>query len=212
LKELGYQYFTIKEDADCILIDPYETDGMWYEHTKETLKESIKWIFDTEGYKVIDCGIDEGLFLSLAAIRTDTDKNQWFASKTKNPKYPMRVCTEDDYKEFFGLSFNNYQKMSAEEIQKFYSAVDCMDREQNNKLNEKYFIWIAREPDVEDKYSDAYIPGKLSAFYDTPIYHYNSDTKKDEWCCARKISDIPSYMFPNITFENSPVKFEQINK
>ena len=31
-------------------------------------------------YPIIDCGTNEELFLAIAAIRDDTDKNQWFIS------------------------------------------------------------------------------------------------------------------------------------
>lgn len=75
------------------------------------------------------------------------------------------------------------------------------------KSNPKY-IWIAREKDIEDKYSDAYIPGKLNLFYDSPLYVYNSKTERKEWGCARKIAEIPNYMYPDVTFKNSPVKFK----
>ena len=70
------------------------------------------------------------------------------------------------------------------------------------------YIWIAREEDIEDKYSDAYIPGKLNLFYDKPSYVYNSEKRREEWGCARKIAEIPNYMYPDVTFENSPVKLK----
>lgn len=38
--------------------------------------------YDTNGLKeidgLIDCGTNEDLFLAIAALRDDTDKNQWF--------------------------------------------------------------------------------------------------------------------------------------
>ena len=74
------------------------------------------------------------------------------------------------------------------------------------------FIWVARDPDIEDRYSDSQLLGKLTAFYDTPIYCFNGDTGRQEWCRARKIGDLPSYMFPDISFKNSPVKFKQISE
>lgn len=81
------------------------------------------------------------------------------------------------------------------------------ERLKEKKMETKY-IWIAREEDIEDKYSDAYLPGKLSLFYDTPLYVYNSKKERKEWGCARKISEIPNYMFPEVTFKNSPIKFK----
>lgn len=77
----------------------------------------------------------------------------------------------------------------------------------DTKSNPKY-IWIAREEDIEDKYSDAFIPGVLNLFYDKPSYVYNSEKGRKEWGCARKIAEIPNYMYPDVTFKNSPIKFK----
>lgn len=76
-----------------------------------------------------------------------------------------------------------------------------------DKSNPKY-IWIAREEDIEDKYSDAFIPGILNLFYDKPSYIYNSEKGRKEWGCARKIAEIPNYMYPDVIFKNSPVKLK----
>lgn len=213
LKNLGYQYFTIKEDADCILIDPYETDGMWYEYKKDALEGIVKEL-KYGGQSIIDCGTDENTFIALASIRTDTDKNQWFASNYKH-RYLDRYdsyhfCTKDDYREYFGdnpqdVNYDDFHKMTANEVVEFMN---------NNYIAPKQesFIWVAREPDIEDRYSESQLLGKLTAFYDTPIYCFNGDTGRQEWCRARKIADLPSYMFPDISFKNSPVKFKQTNE
>ena len=213
LKNLGYQYFTIREDADCILIDPYETDGMWYEYKKDALKDILKEL-KYGGQSIIDCGTDERSFIALASIRTDTDKNQWFASNYKH-RYmdcyaSYHFCTNDDYRDYFGdnpqdENYDDFHKMTPNEVVEFMN---------NNYIAPKQesFIWVAREPDIEDRYSDSQLLGKLTAFYDTPIYCFNGDTGRQEWCRARKIGDLPSYMFPDITFKNSPVKFKQTNE
>lgn len=213
LKNLGYQYFTIREDADCILIDPYETDGMWFEYKKDVLKGVIKELKD-EGLPIVDCGTDERTFIALASIRTDTDKNQWFASNYKhrylNQYESYHFCTKDDYREYFGdnpqdVNYDDFHKMTANEIVEFMNNDYIVPKQES-------FIWVAREPDIEDRYSDSQLLGKLTAFYDTPIYRFNGDTGRQEWCCARKIGDLPSYMFPDISFKNSPVKFKQISE
>lgn len=213
LKNLGYQYFTIKEDADCILIDPYETDGMWYEYKQDVLKGILKEL-KYGGQSIIDCGTDENTFIALASIRTDTDKNQWFASNYKhrylNSYASYHFCTKDDYREYFGdnpqdVNYDDFHKMTANEVVEFMN---------NNYIAPKQesFIWVAREPDIEDRYSESQLLGKLTAFYDTPVYCFNGDTGRQEWCRARKIADLPSYMFPDISFKNSPVKFKQISE
>ena len=35
-------------------------------------------------YEFIDCGTNEELFLAIASLRDDTDKNQWFVNKDGN--------------------------------------------------------------------------------------------------------------------------------
>ena len=213
LKNLGYQYFTIREDADCILIDPYETDGMWYEYKKDALKDIVKEL-KYGGQSIIDCGTDERSFIALASIRTDTDKNQWFASNYKH-RYmdsyaSYHFCTKDDYRDYFGdnpqdENYDDFHKMTPNEVVEFMNNDYIAPKQES-------FIWVAREPDIEDRYSDSQLLGKLTAFYDTPIYCFNGDTGRQEWCRARKIGDLPSYMFPDISFKNSPVKFKQINE
>ena len=32
--------------------------------------------------------------------------------------------------------------------------------------------------------------------------------RREEWGCARKIAEIPNYMYPGVTFKNSPVKLK----
>lgn len=72
----------------------------------------------------IDCGTNEELFLAIASLRDDTDKNQWFASNyfDVNMK-PDRfvICTINDYKEFFGdcpytKNYDDYHKATVEEL------------------------------------------------------------------------------------------------
>ena len=213
LKNLGYQYFTIREDADCILIDPYETDGMWYEYKKDALKDIVKEL-KYGGQSIIDCGTDERSFIALASIRTDTDKNQWFASNYKH-RYmdsyaSYHFCIKDDYRDYFGdnpqdENYDDFHKMTPNEVVEFMNNDYIAPKQES-------FIWVAREPDIEDRYSDSQLLGKLTAFYDTPIYCFNGDTGRQEWCRARKIGDLPSYMFPDISFKNSPVKFKQISE
>ena len=75
-------------------------------------------------YPFIDCGTNEELFLAIAALRDDTDKNQWFTSNyfDVNMK-PDRfvICTINDYKEFFGdcpytKNYDDYHKATVEEL------------------------------------------------------------------------------------------------
>lgn len=71
LKELGYycgwhNLFTCVFGINSVYsLDDYDTNG---------LKE-------IDG--LIDCGTNEELFLAIAALRDDTDKNQWFTDGDK---------------------------------------------------------------------------------------------------------------------------------
>ncbi len=47
-----------------------------------------------EIYDFIDCGTNEELFLAIAALRDDTDKNQWFTDGDLWFKCGDEVCNE----------------------------------------------------------------------------------------------------------------------
>lgn len=53
--------------------------------------------YDTNGLKeidgLIDCGTNEELFLAIAALRDDTDKNQWFVYPNENIWF---ICNDYD--------------------------------------------------------------------------------------------------------------------
>ena len=81
----------------------------------------------------IDCGDNEDLFIALAALRDDTDKEQWFITyKGSHPymSYAAILCREnkweDEYiKETHRASFiytkpEDYHKAGVEELIKFY--------------------------------------------------------------------------------------------
>lgn len=211
LKKLGYIHYTHNEKAECILVDPYAEDFIWWEHTEESLAEVLEtW----DSTKLYDCGTNEDLFLALAALREDNDYMQWFASNYISKYYSDRPesihqCKILDHKDFFGdcpytRNYDDCHKMTADEIVKEFTKIADI---KYAKSNPKY-IWIAREEDIEDKYSDAFIPGKLNLFYDKPSYIYNSEKGRKEWGCARKIAGIPNYMYLDVTFANSPVKLK----
>ena len=79
------------------------------------------------GYKeeinnAIDCGTNEGLFLSIAALRDDTDNNQMFI----NGKGDWGICRDNtEYGGLSGIDFygmpndlnvDNYHKATVEEL------------------------------------------------------------------------------------------------
>ena len=86
LKELGYYcnpYLGWNNLFTCVFgvnsvysLDDYDTNGL------------------KEIYGLIDCGTNEELFLAIAALRDDTDKNQWFTDGDLWFKCGDEVCNE----------------------------------------------------------------------------------------------------------------------
>lgn len=82
LEKLGYNHSTdvIEDERFCIATSPVNCN----------YHIIIKGAFDaTNPYRTwncagrIDCGTNEELFLAIAALRDDTDKNQWFTDGDK---------------------------------------------------------------------------------------------------------------------------------
>ncbi len=66
LKEVGYK-----------MLSPIEYDDL---ECSDNWVNDIKSLNDCNG---INCGFNEELFLAIAALRDDTDKNQWFTDGDK---------------------------------------------------------------------------------------------------------------------------------
>lgn len=67
--------------------------------------------------RFIDCGTNELLFLSLAALRDDTDKNQWVideANECFGWENSWSICDKDDINE--RVVYTHYRKATVEEI------------------------------------------------------------------------------------------------
>lgn len=72
----------------------------------------------------IDCKYNEDLFLAIAALRDDTDKNQWFIDKTNSWWW---LCELDTFKEEFDtfndeqyLKFEDFRKASIDELKNHF--------------------------------------------------------------------------------------------
>lgn len=59
-------------------------------------------------------------------------------------------------------------------------------------------VWIARDEGIMFEDDDYPQKGKLHVFYDLPILEYDSELHILKWTCARKIGEVPSYMYPSI--------------
>lgn len=65
----------------------------------------------------IDCGENEELFLAIAALRDDTDKNQWVideANECFGWEDSWMICDKDDMNE--RAVYTHYRKATVEEI------------------------------------------------------------------------------------------------
>ena len=113
LEELGYEpnaYESFWEDDNRYIIT---TIGEGYGYY--TL--CIKNCFLLENELFIDCGTNEELFLGLAALRDDTDKNQWVideANECFGLENSWSICDKDDMNE--RVVYTHYRKATVEEI------------------------------------------------------------------------------------------------
>lgn len=70
----------------------------------------------------INCGTNEDLFLAIAALRDDTDKNQWFIWNVTDydvkHTYEWILCTEDKIEDmlFYDCQWRKARKATVEEL------------------------------------------------------------------------------------------------
>ena len=111
LEELGYtntpsgrgEWFIPIEELEYLVTYPISgcyqgCNGYWYEDD-------------------FDCGTNEELFLALAALRDDSDKNQWIideANECFGYEDSWSICDKDDMNE--RAVYTHYRKATIEEI------------------------------------------------------------------------------------------------
>lgn len=72
------------------------------------------------GSKGVDCGTNEDLFLAVAALRSDSDKNQWFCDDIEESK-SFFFCEYDDvekhiHEKMDGWDCEGFHKATVEEL------------------------------------------------------------------------------------------------
>lgn len=80
--------------------------------------------YQEETERAIDCGENEELFLAIAALRDDTDKNQWFIYDSMDAViesfrvYEWFICNEDKIEDmmFYDSHYLNTHKATVEEL------------------------------------------------------------------------------------------------
>lgn len=86
LDDLGYRFSGATLNEDLCLFTDCEFGLYWVEFFSNILNE--------EETEYLDCGTNERLFLAVAALRDDTDKNQWFVLDTHLSFNPNANCIE----------------------------------------------------------------------------------------------------------------------
>lgn len=65
-------------------------------------------------------------------------------------------------------------------------------------MKNKVVIYMARDEGVMEEDVRTPQQGKIHLFYDTPLLEYDNKERILKWGCARKIGEIPSYMYPSL--------------
>jgi hypothetical protein len=126
LEELGVNYdgfYGIENECIVTGYGPYNNTY----HTLNHPPIGISYYTRQYGpmkFKCIDCGTNEELFLALATLRDDTDKNQWFIYNSmdciieKLRTIDWFICNENSIEDCacYDSSYLNCHKATVEEI------------------------------------------------------------------------------------------------
>ena len=104
-----------------LLVRPKFATGLPYDSWEFNLDKYL-----SENKFIIDCGTNEELFLAIAALRDDTDKNQWFvydnSGWAEEPEIKYFVCRENSIKDeiCIDLMYNDCHKCTVEELIEYF--------------------------------------------------------------------------------------------
>lgn len=124
LKELEYDVSKINENSQAIVTyhSCKRAEGITIDYYDSVVSKDII-------NKTIDCGINDELFISLASLRDDTDKNQWFiydnsdwADKDESTR-KFILCTEDKIENFMCIDcmWNDCKRATTEELIDYFN-------------------------------------------------------------------------------------------
>lgn len=112
LEALGYKSLLSIEDGECLStasnLENYHSIPAALFDDKDPYRT-----YDCAGR--IDCGTNEDLFLAIAALRDDTDKNQWFTDGNLWFKCGDEMCDET-IKYYLNRYNREIHKASVEEL------------------------------------------------------------------------------------------------
>ena len=131
LEELGYYKNSPKWTDDCSIIWAYQYPVKGFDTPNYVIANAFDIPFDKYSAlrgKFIDCGTNEELFLAIAALRDDTDKNQWFVLDHDNIweavgcyqyKGDFILCNHDRW--YCGTDVAQAHKATVKELQELFS-------------------------------------------------------------------------------------------
>ena len=118
LEELGYVKNSPIWTDNCSIIRAYQYPVKGFDTPNYVIANSFDIPFDKHSLlcgEFIDCGTNEELFLAIAALRDDTDKNQWFTDGDLWFKCGDGVCNETiEY--YFNKYGRKIHKATVEEL------------------------------------------------------------------------------------------------
>lgn len=128
LEELGYIKNSPIWTDNCSIIWAYQYPEKGFDTPNYVIAHSFDIPFDKHSRlcgKFIDCGTNENLFLAIAALRDDTNENQWFTNGTDWAYHPKTMYCAPCVTIYKTLAFDHtpedfkmedYHKASVEEL------------------------------------------------------------------------------------------------
>lgn len=125
LEELGYEPSRVTFDNEKLcLATAVNRRYTKYTNITSEMFDSVNPHITWNCSGRIDCGTNEELFLSIAALRDDTDKGQWFVYDSRDATvecfriYDWFICDMDSIKElaFYDCHYSNTHKATVQEL------------------------------------------------------------------------------------------------
>lgn len=142
LEKLGYVKNSPIWTDNCSIIWAYQYPEKGFDTPNYVIADSFDIPFDKHSRlcgKFIDCGTNEELFLAIAALRDDTNENQWFvADSPLSVSYDDAVGNDHYFTEPKGSVFfwdinwrhatiisGNYHKATVEELIEYFKEKEA---------------------------------------------------------------------------------------
>lgn len=139
LEELGLQLINV----DNTTLDCHNYDGKGHHRSIEEGRAIITYysshygiVYDVDSVTNrgrIDCGINEQLFLALAALRDDSDKNQWFVDEKTGYVFfcPFDSIIESSNQFLCYIHLPSIHKLTVKELIEYFHEPSTEQRLEN---------------------------------------------------------------------------------